>query len=420
MPENKPVVESIKIGTLDKQIEILEQLGLTKSEITNLIYDTQGQITAENTDTLDIIIQQFTKILEQDELKTIEELARTLLANQSEASVKYVLSHELIGKVFKHILKSDNSSFDNSLLEDVIADKDMMTEIVLHDELPNILYNSRDFISQINNSKESSSLCGGTPEILQVIVKYEYAMRMMKDNKHFLDAILAENSTADILVDSEYSYIIFKSPTFKESVNSTSALNSIVVELDTLSKYVKHQEFIESIANSDIWFNELKDVKYADTILSNDTASQLGRINVKWRTLFATKHNGWLGKLLEGDNRFKNAYSSELGETIINLNGSFTEFKVNSKDGEKTIYGKFFPIYMYDSVPDVISGGKAKKGKAMPQSLDVFTEFGFNKFEWLTTHSELAKAILLHQEQGSPFGGATYKVAYYYKWEEMV
>lgn len=194
MAENKPIVESIKIGTLEKQIEILEQLGLTRSEITNLIYDTQGKITAENTDTLDIILEQFAKLLEQDELKTIEELARTLLANQSDASVRYVLQHELVGKVFKYILNSNDDRFENKTTIEIFMDRQLSLVVLSNTKIRSVCLKSKYMLDLATDYTESSkSLIRNRNDAYQIFNNPEYGL--------IRNYCLTKNTFLDVLYD---------------------------------------------------------------------------------------------------------------------------------------------------------------------------------------------------------------------------
>lgn len=164
MAENKPVVESIKIGTLDKQIEILEKLGLTKSEIleqteliTNLIYDTQGQITKENSDVLSSISNQLNSIAKIEDEKQINQLLGILLQNLTEVSVTSVLRNPLIGKVIKKGINSDNSGFDNAKsLLDIMNNAELYTELISHREVHKIVSATRYYMQCLKKTNNKN------------------------------------------------------------------------------------------------------------------------------------------------------------------------------------------------------------------------------------------------------------------------
>lgn len=136
------IVESIKIATLEKQIEILEKLGLSKDEILEKMSD-------ENTDILTIILNKIDSLYEQEEQALVEQLARTLLANQSEASVKYVIQHELIGKVLKHILENDSDNFDDKTIDEILSDKALASIVLNNDSIYGTYQNSTVFSKTI-------------------------------------------------------------------------------------------------------------------------------------------------------------------------------------------------------------------------------------------------------------------------------
>lgn len=396
----------IQLATLEKQIEILDKIDFTKDEMLVAIGNEHGDI-------ITILSQKIDSLIVAEDQKLIEQLARTLLANQSEASVQYVLSHELVGPVFKYILKSNNGDFDSAKINDVIVDNDMMEEIVQNDQLAPILYNSAYFINKLDNNSTASKLCGTSNAILNYVLDANYALRNLKNNYSLSKGIVSNNQSLYTLARHSNCDEVMGSYAFKSAVDDSAVLSSIKGDNTLFNLLLNKDKFMWAVAYSNIWFTELYQDKYMERLLSQPSAKHLSANNDKWADKLARKNNGWLTHLVDGTNKFKNAFSPQLVTKIQYLN-TLRSVKVG-QDGIETIFAVNLPSHIKQD-GTIGRGGFRGRAKGARDNKD-YTLSSSPLSTMAYQMNQLSKETVgVSFKSAGHYGSGT---VYYYEWEEM-